>query len=215
MLQAAERAVGYYSAWYGDYPYARLTLVDVPDDGQGAGGMEYPTLVTVGTLDVTGTGLTLGAGDHTLETVAMHEVGHQWWQSMVAFNEAEEPWLDEGFTDFSAAKVLDAVYGADRSLYDLPGFHLGYADMRRLEYLALGQMPMYGTAWSFDTITYGVAAYSKPVMALRTLENVVGERTLPEDHAYLLPALRLCASHHRRLPRRGHRGDRRRPGVVL
>jgi len=176
VLAAADRAVGYYSAWYGDYAYARLTLVDVPDDGQGAGGMEYPTLVTVGTLDVTGLGINLGRGDHTLETVAMHEVGHQWWQSVVAFNEAEEPWLDEGFTDFSSAKALDLTYGSGRSLYNLPGFAMGYADMRRLEYLTLGQTPMYGTAWSFSPEVYGIATYSKPVMALRTLENVLGER---------------------------------------
>jgi hypothetical protein len=179
VLDAAEKAVGYFSAWYGDYPYARLTLVDVPGDGQGAGGMEYPTLVTVGTLDVTGTGLSLGAGDHTLETVAVHEVAHQWFQSLVATNEAEEAWLDEGFADFSAAKVLDQVYGADRSAYDVPalGLRVGYADMRRLEFLMLGHTPMYGRAWDFDPTTYGVASYSKPVMALRTLENVLGERT--------------------------------------
>jgi len=176
VLQAADRAVGLYSDWYGHYPYARLTLVDVPDDGQGAGGMEYPTLVTLGLLDVTGLGLSLGPGDHVLEAVVMHEVGHQWWQSMVAFNEAEEPWLDEGFTDFSAAKALDIVLGPDRSLYDLPGFHVAYSDLRRLEYLTLGQTPMYGTAWSFSAAEYGVAAYSKPVMALQTLENVLGER---------------------------------------
>ena len=175
VLQAADRAVSYFSEWYGSYPYSRLTLVDVPDDGQGAGGMEYPTLVTVGTLDVTGIGLTLGPGDHTLEMVTVHEVAHQWWQSMVATNEAEEPWLDEGFADFSAAKVLDTLYGADRSFYDLPGLKAGYADMRRLEYLLLGPVPMYGTAWSFGRDTYGVAAYSKPVMALRTLESVLGE----------------------------------------
>ncbi len=175
VLQAADRAVSAYTQWYGPYPYARLTLVDVPNDGQGAGGMEYPTLFTVGTLDVTGLGLTLGAGDHTLETVVVHEAAHQWFQAMVATNEAEEPWLDEGFADFSAAKVLDAMFGADRSLYDLPGLKVGYADMRRLEFLLLGQTPMYGTAWSFSAETYGVAAYSKPVMALRTLESVLGE----------------------------------------
>ena len=55
-LDAAEAAVSHYSRWYGPYPYARLSIVDVPDDRQGAGGMEYPTLVTAGTMSLLGLG---------------------------------------------------------------------------------------------------------------------------------------------------------------
>jgi hypothetical protein len=108
VLDAAEAAVRHYSQWYGPYPYARLTVVDVPDDGQGAGGMEYPTLVTAGTMSALGVGpgLTRSGNERTIELVVVHEIGHQWWQSMVAFNEAEEPWLDEGFTDYSALRVI-------------------------------------------------------------------------------------------------------------
>jgi len=176
VLDAAEAAVSHYSRWYGPYPYARLTVVDVPDDGQGAGGMEYPTLVTAGAMDMLG----LGPGparsrmDRSLELVVTHELGHQWWQSMVGFNEAEEPWLDEGFTDYSAVRVMEAVYGADTSFLDAGNLQMGYFDMRRMEYLADPRVPMYGRAWDFGEMEYGVAAYSKPVLSLRTLERTLG-----------------------------------------
>ena len=178
LLNAAEAALSHYTEWYGPYPYQRLTLVDAPDNGQGAGGMEYPTLATVGALDWTGLGLVGGNADRTLEAVAIHEIGHQWWQSMVAFNEAEEPWLDEGFTDYSTLEVMEALYGADTSFVDSPVLQMGYLDLRRAEYLAEPRVPMYGRAWEFREFSYNVAAYSKPVLALRTLKNVLGEAAM-------------------------------------
>lgn len=181
-LDAAETAVRAYSAWYGPYPYARLTIVDVPDDGEGAGGMEYPTLVAAGTMSLFGAGgLTSSGIDRSIELVVVHEIGHQWWQSMVAFNEAEEPWLDEGFTDYSTVRVMNAYYDADASAFALGGIRMGYLDLRRLEYLLYPQTPMYGRAWELGgMVTYGVAAYSKPALALTTLERTLGEETMLE-----------------------------------
>jgi len=179
-LDAAETAVRRYGRWYGPYPYARLTIVDVPDDGEGAGGMEYPTLVTAGALSLfgLGAGLPRSGMERSVELVVVHEIGHQWWQSMVAFNEAEEPWLDEGFTDYSTLRVVEEVYGADTSALDAGNLHVGYLDVRRMEYLATPRVPMYGRAWDFGMIEYGVAAYSKPTLALCTLERTLGEETM-------------------------------------
>jgi hypothetical protein len=179
-LDAIEVAVRSYSEWYGPYPYARLTVVDVPDEGQGAGGMEYPTLVTAGTMSMIGWGAgPIRAGfDRSLELVIVHEIAHQWWQSVVAFNEAEEPWLDEGFADYSTVRAMGAAYDADTSAFAGGGIRVGYLDMRRLEYLMNPQTPMVGNAWDFAVLQYGVAAYSKPALALTTLERTLGEQTM-------------------------------------
>jgi len=179
-LDAAEAAVSHYSRWYGPYPYARLTIVDVPDDGQGAGGMEYPTLVTAGTMSLLGSGGRRGGIERWLELVIVHEIGHQWWQSMVGFNEAEEPWLDEGFTEYSALRVMEAVYGANTSLLDAGNLEIGYLDVHRADYTATPRVPMYGRAWDFSGNEYRIAAYSKPVLSLRTLERTLGEETMLE-----------------------------------
>ncbi len=180
VLDAAEATMRHYGSWYGPYPYARITIVDVPDDAPGAGGMEYPTLIVAGTMSMLGLGpgLSRTGMDRSLELLVAHELGHQWWQSMVGFNEAEEPWLDEGFTDYSALRLVETLYGPDASLLDVGRFEMGYLDSRRMEYLMTPGLPMYGRAWDFDMLEYGIAAYSKPVVSLRTLERVLGEEMM-------------------------------------
>ncbi len=180
VLDAAEAAVTRYRRWYGPYPYPRLTVVDAPDDGQGAGGMEYPTLVTAGPMSMLGLGpgLIRAEMERSLELVVVHELGHQWWQSMVAFNEAEEPWLDEGFTDYSALRVMEEAYGADTSMLDVGGWEMGYLQFHRMNYLLSPRLPMYGAAWDFGMLEYGIATYSKPVLSLTTLERTLGEERM-------------------------------------
>lgn len=178
VLDAAEAAVTHFGEWFGPYPYPRLTVVDVPEAASGAGGMEYPTFVTAGLEDATGLGLPAGRIDRFLEATVVHEIGHQWWQSMVAFNEAEEPWLDEGFTDYATVRLMDKVYGP-YNLVDAGNLKVSYLDMRRLEYVMDPQTPMYGKAWEFQGLmTYDIAAYSKPALGLSTLENILGEETM-------------------------------------
>jgi hypothetical protein len=178
VLSAAESAVSHFNDWYGMYPYPRLTIVDVPDEAEGAGGMEYPMLVNAGLADLTGLGIMDGRFDRLLEAVTIHEIAHEWWYAVVAFNEAEEPWLDEGITDYSTLRLLNMVYGSDATVLQLGGIELDYLQIRRLEYLANPLVPMYGKAWDFDGMGYGVATYSKPALALSTLENVLGDETM-------------------------------------
>ncbi|MEM7118728.1 MAG: M1 family metallopeptidase [Chloroflexota bacterium] len=180
VLPAAAAAVTLFSDWYGPYPYERLTVVDVPDNGGGAGGMEYPTFVTVGPVDILGIGAAENEAILGSEIVTIHEVGHQWWQSMVAFNEAEEPWLDEGFTDYSTLRAMDVTYGEDSGLIDSRFIHLGYLEAGRLSYLSDVHVPMAGAAWEFGGTEYQTAVYSKPALSLRTLENVLGEEMMNE-----------------------------------
>ncbi len=141
--------------------------------------MEYPTLITAGVMNM-GIGLDfykLGV-DHLFEAVVVHEIGHQWWYAMVAFNEAEEPWLDEGFTDYSTVRLMQRDYGEQTSAVDLGNIKISYLDTRRFEYLSDPNLPMLGKAWDFNAMQYGVAAYSKPDVALTTLERVLGEETM-------------------------------------
>ncbi len=107
-FEAACQSLKWFGLWYGRYPYKTLTLVDtprVPGRGNFAGGMEYPTLIAIGTRSWN------AAGDRGLEGLIAHEFGHQYWYGLVGTNEAEEPWLDEGFTTYSASKVMDAAWG--------------------------------------------------------------------------------------------------------
>ena len=45
------------------------------------------------------------------ELVIAHEFGHQYWYGMVATNEFEDPWLDEGINSYVEAKVMNSLRG--------------------------------------------------------------------------------------------------------
>src|SRR5260221_10495381 len=68
-FDATRAALKYYGEWFGAYPYGHITVVD-PAYRSGAGGMEYPTLLTAGTNWL--------APVHTddPEDVVVHEAGH-------------------------------------------------------------------------------------------------------------------------------------------
>src|SRR5260370_36574186 len=94
-LEAVKGKMKKFDEWIGPYPYSQITVVDRPHCGLGAGGMEYPTFITAGTAWWIIEGLKFPEG------VVEHEFGHQYWYGMVATNEFEEAWLDEGINQYT------------------------------------------------------------------------------------------------------------------
>ncbi len=91
-----------YGEWFGAYPYDHVTVVD-PAYQSGSAGMEYPTLLT-------GRAAFLSpAGVQVPESTTAHEAGHQWWYGIVATNEFEHAWMDEGINIYATARVLNEV----------------------------------------------------------------------------------------------------------
>ncbi len=67
------------------------------------------------------------------EIVTAHEFAHQFWYGLVASNEFEEAWLDEGITSYSTGRILDTLFGPSVSVAALPGLHLGEEDLIRVQ----------------------------------------------------------------------------------
>jgi len=108
MLDAAARQLQILSRLVGPYPYPELDLVDVP----GAyGGIEYPGLVSVGTL-----------GTHQVIEPTVHEVGHQWFYGLVGVDQLEEPWLDEAMATYSEVLYYEQTLGSGRAAGMLSAF---------------------------------------------------------------------------------------------
>jgi Peptidase family M1 domain len=176
-FKAAFNAIKYFGLWYGAYPYDTLTVVDPPYNGLGAGGMEYPTFITAGTSWRAGR-------DQNPEEVIVHEFGHQFWYGMVASNEFEEPWLDEGFNTYSTAKVLQTAYGANVIPFGFAGFDWFYFPIeiphpyedRILTLQGKFNDPILTPAWKFyDDLSYGLNSYPRTGLTLNTLERYLGE----------------------------------------
>lgn len=182
-LDAAAAAIEHYGRWFGPYPYGHLTIVD-PAYGSGTGGMEYPTLVTGGTRWLS----PLLSRDP--EGVTVHETGHQFWYGIVANDEFEHAWLDEGFDVYSTTRTLEAAFPAhahvERYLEDLFPVALrdvvppertagsdAYAGMRSDYKRDAQAVP----SWRTGPGAYRVNAYNKGGATLRTLEGHLGWTT--------------------------------------
>lgn len=168
---AVRKALELNAKWLWKYPYPQITVVDPPRTGEGAGGMEYPMLITGMASPF------IGKPMHMPEMVVVHEFGHQYWYGMSANNEFEEAWLDEGINSYYEVRVMDAWFGADRSMMDgLLGFRMGDVAQQRIQYLSVpDRYPSVQPSWEYSGFgSYAAMSYSKPALALKVLEGVLG-----------------------------------------
>ncbi|HIA04213.1 MAG TPA: hypothetical protein EYN66_20345, partial [Myxococcales bacterium] len=94
ILKYAKQALKLFNTEFGPYPYTELDVVEAPLVG-GAGGVEFPGLVTVASMfyadDVAGPDadpIRQAMAENpfmkdTLEFVVAHEVAHEWWNAVV------------------------------------------------------------------------------------------------------------------------------------
>jgi hypothetical protein len=179
-FRAAFTALKFFGLWYGAYPYKTLAIVDPPFNASGAGGMEYPTLITAGTRWRAG-------ADQNPEEVVIHEIAHQYWYGIVASNEFEESWMDEGMTQYVTAKVLGTAYGNNVEPYTLWGvdlFHWPFSLPHPLEDRLMTlrgpfEDPIITPSWKYyNSTSYGINSYPRASLALHTLERYLGEATM-------------------------------------
>ena len=176
-VRAAVEALKWFGLLYGRYPYDTLTVVDPAPGAGGAGGMEYPTFITAGTT----TFFNRRPFDRILapEEVTVHEFGHQFWYGMVASNEFEEAWLDEGLNTYSTARAIEFGYGKGTPLISLFGLTADDEQTWRIQNTFHGNFDrVRQPAWTYYTGNYSFYSYTKPGMLLRTLEHYLGEQTM-------------------------------------
>jgi hypothetical protein len=163
-----------FDEWIGAYPYPQITVVDPPHGGSAAGGMEYPTLITADTSWWMPKSLL------EPEITVEHEFGHQYWYGMVATNEFENAWMDEGINSYTEAKIMDALYGQTTSVLNSRLASVGERGVERGLYAATPDRdPLSRPAWLFeDNTSYGVITYYKTSLMMLTLENMIGEKTV-------------------------------------
>ncbi|NOZ79874.1 MAG: M1 family metallopeptidase [Acidobacteria bacterium] len=174
MLNAARLAIAWYGLHYGPYPYPQLTIVSPPITAREAGGMEYPTFITTGAsrwmLYPPAKWVPL------IEIVTIHEFGHQYFYGLLASNEFEEAWLDEGFNSFAEASCEAAIM-KDHLAPDVPWFEPWVSNRMALLFRKL-PVEIDRFSWKFRARRdYFTASYQKTALALRTLRNLAGAST--------------------------------------
>ena len=176
-LYAVKAALAYFDRVLGRYPFSTLTIVDPPLHGSGSAGMEYPTFITAGTS------WGIPSGLRAPEMVTIHEFGHQYFMQQLASNEFEEAWLDEGFNQYFEGRIMNETYGARSSQVDWFGYRMGDLESSRDSYVRLDNpaiSPSFGNTWQLPDGYYGELTYFKTATWLRTLEGLVGRKTMDE-----------------------------------
>lgn len=105
VLKATQDALTWFSETLGPYPYKTVTAVIPPHNAGEAGGMEYPTFFTASGMADASPGT---LAEYALDFVTIHEFGHGYFYGLLASNEFEEPFLDEGMNEFWDQRMLRA-----------------------------------------------------------------------------------------------------------
>lgn len=170
----AKYIVDYLNRHVGRYPYPDLTIAQAGD-----GGMEYPTI----------TFITGDRGAFSLASVMAHEIGHNWFQGMLANNEIRDPWFDEGLVSYYTTRIMEDMFGPyAMTEYDSPFKNRHYPKDDAFVKTMTGyrwwakqgyEQPAATHADSFVTdeaLTYGT--YYKGQIFMLAMEYLVGQDRL-------------------------------------
>ncbi len=175
--RSVKEALEYFDKHLGKYPYSTITVVDPPVTATGAGGMEYPTFITAGSF--------WGIPDEVrlIEMVTIHEFGHNYFMGILATNEFEEAWMDEGFNTWFEGRIMDYYYGKKTSFIGFKNFHFGDGEMQRTGYTTMPNpkvAEVYRYSWQYPAGGYSLMSYNKTATWLMTLQGLVGDETMDE-----------------------------------
>jgi hypothetical protein len=168
-----EDAVTRYSGWIGEYPYPTVAAVEGPKN-LSSGGMEYPMITLITSPD---------AKKEGLDAVIAHEVGHNWLYGIVASNEREHPWMDEGLNTYfqfryEAEKYRsNSVFGSSlpEEVKKLPADEFLARIMFAMNSLpAKPAIETHSTAFA-NKDEYGIVVYLKTAIWMSILESSLGK----------------------------------------
>jgi len=163
-----KRAVLTKSKWLGEYPF---NVVSVVDGGNG-GGMEYPTITV----------LESGGSEKMLDFVINHEVGHNWFQGILASNERTHPWMDEGMNTYYDNRYslqqygntnLDIVPSKSKFINNRMPDDIQQTMLQTITGIKKDQ-PIETTSEKFNILNYNMIGYTKTGQWMKVLETELG-----------------------------------------
>jgi hypothetical protein len=173
-FSAVKNALEYLTENVGPFPWTHLTFVDPPAKGSGAGGMEYTTIFTSISATI------MPESVHLPEMVTVHEFGHAYFMGILATNEFEDPWMDEGINSFWEARIMDHYWGERSGMIDHPMLKVADKAIARSSYVYSPNRQVVSNkenSWSYPLGTYSMMSYQKASTWLFTMMGIIGEET--------------------------------------
>ncbi len=172
-----EDGVRTYSSWIGEYEYPVVQVVEGPKNNS-SGGMEYPMVTLITSPD---------AKVETLDAVIAHEIGHNWFMSMLGSNERDHTWMDEGLNTYfqfryEAEKYRsNSVFGESlpKDLKKMPADEFLGVIYNAIDKSIPMQSAMDIPADKFpNSEEYGLISYVKTALWMYILESAIGRDKL-------------------------------------
>ncbi|MBA2562053.1 MAG: M1 family metallopeptidase, partial [Chitinophagaceae bacterium] len=179
-IQFIKDAIKTRSEWLGEYPYNIVTALEAPMGF--SGGMEYPTITSISPL----------VSEKELDLIIAHEVGHNWNYGIIATNERQHPWMDEGITTYFDNRYIEKKYPASLGIgINTPGFFKKRLpqDVTDWAYRTLisikKDQAIETSADKFSELNNSLVAYFKTSKWMKLLENFVGSQLFDSSlHEY-------------------------------
>lgn len=152
-IRYAKNALRHYSSLVGEYPYPTVQVVQGPESF--GGGMEYPTITVISPI----------RNARELDKTIAHEIGHNWFYGILASNERDHPWMDEGVNSYYEAKY-DSLYYHLSNAWDRVLFETKAATHT--------DQPINLSSEKFSEANYNLSVYYKTSAWLQYLESRVG-----------------------------------------
>ena len=154
------KVMDFYNHKVGAYPYKQYSFIQGGD-----GGMEYAMC-------------TLILGNGTLKGIlgtATHELGHSWFQHILASNESKHPWMDEGFTTYIEDSALNELEGDKKVVNPFQDNYNAYYSLVN----SGKEQPQTTHGDRYDeNKPYSISSYVKGSIFLSQLAYVIGQENL-------------------------------------
>ncbi len=166
-------AVHFYSDKVGEYPYNIVSAV-AGNEEVNSGGMEYPTITLI----------TTSGGQQGLDATLAHEIGHNWFYGILATNERDHAWMDEGINTYYQQRYELEKYGktsdepqfSSNFMKERMPFTFNETQIATLEKLKKDQS-IDTTAAAYTETNYSLIVYEKTPLWMRALQQKLGTAT--------------------------------------
>ena len=166
-LGYAVDALRIYNERFGVYPFTEFDVASTPNL---ALGIEYPGMVVIA--------LRLydpaQRGDYPLvylESTVAHEVGHQWFYSVIGNDQLDEPWLDEAIVQYATLLYFQDLYGTSGA----EGFRGSLQE--RWGRVDNAEIPIGMPVRAYSGREYGAIVYGRGPLFVETLAKTMGQET--------------------------------------
>ncbi len=160
-FETIENTLSARSKWIGEYPFETVSIVNSPQ--QFPGGMEYPTFTILSGVD----------DSASLAMLIEHEIGHNWFQTILANNERKLPWLDEGLNTYYGNRYNEWINATQKQNGVPVPLDISRIVFETQAYQRLDQ-PVNTSSADFNETNYGIITYFKAAEIIKLIESYTG-----------------------------------------